>query len=206
MPIINFATATNPSEADFVTVIEGIIGAGRPLGMSYNSDLGILFNVDLPDASQAEADAVEAALIAAFPGQTSGAQAEPHGILCMLDGAPQVWAAMPNALTEFRGLSVFRAGVSMLKVEQVRLVVNVIVAGSANAKLATQWSTGAAFAYFDTGASGPQVSIASTGFKVSPWTDVPLGARLDGVAVRVVGLDGNGIASPSFGQVLVEGR
>jgi hypothetical protein len=206
MPIINFATAPNPTEAQIVAVIEGVIGTGRPLGMAYNFDLGILFYVDLADATQTEADAVQAALIAAFPAQTAGAQFEPHALLCMLDAAPQVWTNMPAALTEFRGNAAFRAGCSMRKVEQVRLVVNVLTVGVAGAILAAQWSTGAAFAFFDTVVSGPQVAINTLGFKVSAWTNVPSGARADGVAIRIIGQGGNGVADPEFGQVLVEGR
>lgn len=206
MPLINFATAPNPTEQQITAVVVGVIGSLRPINLSYNFDLGVLYSVDLPDATQVEADAVQAALVAAFPTQTGGAQNEPHSLLCMLDAAPQVWAAMPAALTEFRGLTSFRAGCSMRKVEQVRLVVNVLVAGAAGAVLAAQWSVGGAFAFFDVAGSGPNVVLTTTGFKVSPWVDVPSGARADGVAMRVTGSGGNAIAAPSFGQVLIEGR
>jgi hypothetical protein len=207
VPLISFQNQVHPTEADIVAVVEGVIGAGQSISLTYNFDLGILFSVDLPNASQAEADTVQAALIAAFPGETAGSGNEPHALLCMLDAAPQVWTAMPNALTEFRGLgNIFRCGASMLKVEQVRLVVQVLTIGSANAVLAAQWSTGAAFAFFDAGTSGPSVAINATGFAVSPWVSVPSGSRADGVAIRVIGSGGNGIASPAFGQILVEGR
>lgn len=205
-PLITFGQNNFATEAQLSAVIVATLGAGRSFSLTYNADLGTLFEVDLPDASQPETDAVRAALINAFPAETSGFRSEPHSLLCMLDGAPQAWNAMPAALTEFRGTNAFRAGCSMLKVEQVRLVANVLTPGVAGSLLAVQWSAGAAFAFFDVAGQGPQVSIAVAGFRVSPWTNVPVGARLDGVAIRVVGINGNGVVSPAFGQVLVEGK
>lgn len=57
----------NPPQADITALIVGVLGENRPITVEYNQDLGKLFAVDLPDATQAEADAVRAALVAAFP-------------------------------------------------------------------------------------------------------------------------------------------
>jgi hypothetical protein len=205
VPLITFAIAPNPTEAQIMAVIESVIGAGRPgVSLGYNFDLGVIFSVDLPDATQIEADAVQAALVAAFPSQTAGVQAEPHALLSIPNAG--IWTNMPAALTEFLGSPNWRAGCSMKKVEQVRLVVNVLTVGQAGALLAARWSTGGAFAFFDTVASGPQVTIATAGFRVSPWTNVPIAARMDGVAIQVIGQGGNAVLDPAFGQVLIEGR
>jgi hypothetical protein len=193
----------HPSEADIIAVVEGVIGAGRPIGLVYNFDLGIIFSVDLPDASQAEADAVSAALVAAFPDETSGGN-EPHAVLNLLDNLI-TWAAMPAALTELLGLARLRSAGSLQKVNQVRIVANVLTAGAAGSVLRAQWSTGAAFAAFDAGTNGPEMAIDSTGFKRSPWVSVPIAARAD-AALRIVGVGGNGVTSPQFGLVLIEGR
>lgn len=205
IPLITFANSTNPTEEEILAVVQGILGIGRPTSLTYDSQLGVIFSVDVPDASQGEADAIQAALIAAFPGQTSGLQNEPHALLCLLDNQ-SLWALMPAALTELLGNNQRRAGCSMRKVEQVRLVANVLTAGAAGSSLAAQWSTGGAFAFFDVPGAGPSVTVNVAGFRVSPWVNVPTAARADGVALRIVGQGGNAIASPSFGQLLIEGR
>lgn len=133
-------------------------------------------------------------------------QAMPQAVPILMPAAAAAWAAMPAALTELLGLTILRAAADLTGASQARLVVNVGTAGAATpAKLRVQYSTDlAVWAYLD-GISGPSVGIDSTGLKVSAWMSLDLSAAAD-VYLRVVGIDGDGIASPAFGSVYVQVR
>jgi len=197
-------TFSNNPELDLEAVLAAIrVRIPEPRPIDLVADSHTLFKVDLPDASQGEADLVQADLIAQFPAATTSAL-EPH-VLCLLapGSTAFTWTNMPAALTEFLGLTIHRQGGSLQKIEEVRLVANVIVVGQAGGVLRAQWSTGGAFADFAT--NGAQIPIDSTGFKRSAWVSIPTAARGD-CALRIVGVGGNGVLDPQFGVVLIEGR
>jgi len=56
-------------------------------------------------------------------------------------GSAVVWTNMPAALTEFLGTTINRVALNMIGASEVRFIVNVATAGSANAKLRMQYST-----------------------------------------------------------------
>ncbi|MDQ5822414.1 MAG: hypothetical protein M3540_13335, partial [Actinomycetota bacterium] len=86
---------------------------------------------------------------------------------------------------------------------QVRLLSNVGQAGTATAALRVQYSLDqAAWNYLD-GGTGPSVGINTTGLKVSAWLNLPAGAKAD-VFLRVVGINGDGTADPSFGNIILQ--
>lgn len=132
----------------------------------------------------------------------------------LADGAPVVWTAQPSALTEFLGamrhrlkfdLSACTAQAGLSKFNQARLMVNVTAAGATHAKTRVQYSIqGLVWHYLD-GLALPSVGINTTGIKVSTWIDLADGAKAD-VYLRLVGIDGDGIANPAFGLIAVQVR
>lgn len=116
------------------------------------------------------------------------------------------WTNQPAALTEIFGGTIGRLKALLNDYSEVRLHVNVLGAGAATpAKIRGQYSTDdSTYAYFD-GSSEPSVDISSTGRKVSSWIPLPAAAKAD-VFLRVVGIDGDAAADPSFGIIAFEFR
>ncbi len=124
-------------------------------------------------------------------------------------GSNQVWTDMPAAKTEVRGVDAFRVRADLTKALQVRLVAFVKVAGSTNAELRVEYSTDSTLtfgspAYLD-GGTGPSVNIATTGLRVSSWVTLAAGAQAD-VNLRLVGINGDGVADPSLGNAFLQVR
>jgi len=126
------------------------------------------------------------------------------GFLTILTDPVQTeWTNQPAALTELLGLTVHRTKVDLTNAGNVRIVVDVLAAGVAGAKLRAQYSTDAVtWAYFD-GATGPEVAIDATGTFASVTVNLGAGAKAD-VYVRVVGINGNGAADPAFGLIVLQ--
>jgi hypothetical protein len=132
-------------------------------------------------------------------------QAPPQTLPLLAPSAAVAWAAQPAALTELLGLAIHRGQADLAGCTEARLVVNVSAAGVAGAKLRAQYSLDlAAWAYLD-GVSGPSVDIGSAGLQASAWTAIEAAAAAD-VFLRLVGIDGNGIASPSLGAAFLQVR
>jgi hypothetical protein len=115
------------------------------------------------------------------------------------------WASMPAALTEMPSPNSpastrYRTQYDLTSATQARLVLTVTVAGSASANIRVQYSTNQSTWYYLDGSSGPSVAISSTGVKTSAWVNLTAGAKAD-VFLRIVGINGNGSASPSFGRI-----
>jgi hypothetical protein len=72
MGLITFKLQSTATEADFMAVIRQTIDPTRPVTMAYNADQGILYFVDLPDATAAETNKVRNDLRVAFPAETAG--------------------------------------------------------------------------------------------------------------------------------------
>jgi parallel beta-helix repeat protein len=129
-----------------------------------------------------------------------------HNVTIMSTATAATWTDMPAALTEFLGVTRHRVSYDLRRALQVRLMVNVATAGAADAKLRAQYSKdgGATWSYLD-GATGPEVAIGTTGLKVSSWAYLPTGAMAE-VLLRVVGLDGDGVADPAFNNLILQFR
>ena len=97
------------------------------------------------------------------------------------------------------GLDYLRIKTDLTSTTQARFFVNVITAGAgASTELRVQYSTDqAAWNYLD-GGTGPSVAINTTGLRVSSWATITAGAKQD-VFIRVVGINGDGVADPAFG-------
>lgn len=123
----------------------------------------------------------------------------------LADGDTHEWTNMPAALTEFLGVTSHRTKADLTEVEEVRLVVNVQTAGVAGAKLRVQYSTDESTWNYLDGGTGPSVAIDATGVEVSSYVALAAGAKAD-VFLRLVGIDGNGVVDPIFGNIMLEGQ
>jgi len=122
----------------------------------------------------------------------------------LADGAAVGWESQPSALTEFLGAMRHRLKFDLSKFNQARLIVNVTAAGYTNAKIRVQYSTALTWYYLDD-SSGPSVQISAAGLKVSTWIDLCDGTKAD-VFLRLVGIDGDAVASPAFGLIALQVR
>lgn len=115
------------------------------------------------------------------------------------------WTNMPAALTEIFGLDHFRSRADLSGFSEARLVVRVATAGVAGAQLRLQYFTDAAtWAYAD-GSTGPLVAIDAVGTAASTWQGLTAAAMAD-VHLRVVGIDGDGVADPAFSLIEAQVR
>jgi regulation of enolase protein 1 (concanavalin A-like superfamily) len=107
---------------------------------------------------------------------------------------------MPAAVTEFLGLAIQRTKADLSVATQSRVTVRVGVVPYANAKIKVQYSTDES-AWVDL----CSVTMPATANKtnIGTWTDIPSGAKAD-VFLRLVGIDGNGVADPSFGLITIQ--
>ncbi|MDD5614944.1 MAG: hypothetical protein PHH85_01945 [Candidatus Methanoperedens sp.] len=112
-----------------------------------------------------------------------------------------VWSNMPAALTEFVGSTSGRTKVNLSDVSRVLMQGNVAVVGAANAQLRLQYSTdnGTTWAYLD-GGTTPSISIGTLGYKSSGWVNIVPAARKE-VMLRIVGINGDGVADPQVAVV-----
>lgn len=123
------------------------------------------------------------------------------------------WTSMPAASTELVGATTSRVQHDMSGCQQMRLAANIITAGFAGSKLSVQYSLDDGATWFfmdgtadgDVGAETPQIVLTSTGYVKSAWMTIAAAARTD-VLLRIVGDDGNGVASPAFARIRAECR
>jgi len=113
------------------------------------------------------------------------------------DAALSAWTNMPAALTEFRAVLNTRTKIDLTAATQSRVIARVGVAPVANAKIKVQYSTDESV-WVDL----CSVTMPATANKtnVGSWTNVPAGAKAD-VFLRLVGIDGDGAADPTFGLI-----
>lgn len=101
-----------------------------------------------------------------------------------------IWISQPVGLTAFAGASSLYCRINLTNAASVRVVVPVLAAGAASAVIRAQYTTDTTCAsgwdYLD-GASGPSVSISSTGIKASSLISLATAAKAD-VCLRFVGL------------------
>ncbi len=117
----------------------------------------------------------------------------------------QTWTAMPAALTEFNGGQQGRIKVDLSLATQARLIVRTqSTVGASGAELRAQYSTDEnTWAYLD-GLTGPAIPLnAANATQVSAWVNLAAGAKAD-VFLRLIGINGDGSASPTFGNISVQ--
>jgi hypothetical protein len=110
---------------------------------------------------------------------------------------------MPSSLTEYLGIDrAFRVQYDLTYATQMRILAQVVTPGPTGAVLRVQYWDGSAWQYAD-GATGPSVAIDVAGDKASSWVTLVAGAKQDRI-LRIVGLNGDSVASPVFGLVAVQ--
>jgi hypothetical protein len=155
------------------------------------------FTVTHPNISAGNQSAIQTVITNHVADPLFGVSAATLDIFVVtINGAvPIVWTNMPLALTGTTGT---RTKIPLAGVRFTRLTADVLVAGSTNAVLIAQVSLdGSAWT------SGPQVSISSTGLKVSSLVVVPPQFQVD-CFFRIAGSGGDGAADPQFGLVTVQ--
>lgn len=114
------------------------------------------------------------------------------------------WAAMPLAVTELYGQTAHRAAFDLTNFTQIRFFANVVGAGSTNSKLRVQYSTDSGATWNAIGSiSDVEVQINSTGLRTVAFLNLIAGAKAD-VWLRIAGVGGDGVASPTLGTIGVE--
>lgn len=160
----------------------------------------------------------------------------PYGLLLSASepsAVPFVWTDMPNSVTAYPVTATnklwVQAGMALGYVRQVRLIVNVAVAGAAGSWMfgAATWWDFASSARVTRGLAGfgiakPGVFVDTVGLKDSGWVDTdgamrgfdpenpvspPLPAgELPFHRVQILGISGNSVNDPEFGSIFLYGR
>jgi hypothetical protein len=169
----------------------------RPVGIQVGNDKILM--VDLPDATQTEFDDVMEDLRATWPKQMNFGDAT-QAVFFITDAAAQAWTNQPAALTEFRGLTVFRQYANLETVSRIRLIARVETAGAPGSELRLQYSTDGNTWNYLSGTDSPKVSIAAVGLIQGAEVTIAAAAR-KAVQLRLVGINGNGTADPAFGTI-----
>jgi len=135
-----------------------------------------------------------------------GGAGVPSNVLVVSPGSTSFSWAVPATVTEFNGLTIYRAQHDLTNATQARLVLivdNGVSTPLSLPTLAVQYSLnhGLAWSYLD-GGTGPSVGWA-TGESHSGWVTIT-GAALTDALLRVVASGGNGSTSVSFGSIYVQ--
>ena len=119
--------------------------------------------------------------------------------------AALAWANMPALETELYSRTIYRIKADLINASQMRLMVNIQVAGAEIAKLRAQYGLTYTGQFFSLdGATGPSVDInVGTTLLVSDWVNIVDAAKTD-VFLRVVGINGDGATDPSFGHIMLQ--
>ncbi len=108
---------------------------------------------------------------------------------------------MPLALTELASVVHRRAVMNFSEVGQIRMSIRVSTIGVSGSVLYAQYSTDES-AWSTLVAN--TVSLFTTGTKVTAWENVPSGAKVSDVFVRIVGTGGNGTLDPIVGNIYLQ--
>ncbi len=137
------------------------------------------------------------------PSEWNDDHASPPFVVTLV-GTATTLSNMVAALTEFVAVNRFRSKVDMTNCTEARLTAALAVVGGAGSELRAQYWTGAAWAYLD-GVGGPALSLATLGTSVSAWVTCEAGAKAD-AEVRLVTINGDGLADPVVGTVTIQFR
>lgn len=120
--------------------------------------------------------------------------------------ATNTWTDMPAILTAFDGSDRYEMAANLISHTSVRLMVFVSAQGASTASIRAQYSldAGSSWTQLNDGV-GPEVSIAAGGLKVSSWYTLATSARTD-VWLRPIGIGGDGVVDPVFGNIHLEVR
>lgn len=179
-------------------------GVGRSMTPSWNNKV-LSLEMDPAGITQVQFDQLIVDLTAAFP-DAMAPENEFDTPFCLSDAAAMVWTAMPAALTEFRGLTVYRTLAHLGARTKGQIIVNVQTPGPAGSVLKMQCSldNGVTWRGLEPAGqgTGPTVSIATAGVIRGPFSDIDVLVRKN-VMLRLVGVGGNGTIAPSFGTTVM---
>lgn len=114
---------------------------------------------------------------------------------------------MSASLTVFyTGGNTFEMPTDLTNATQARIFVRVITVGHTTAELRAQFATtfGGSYGYLDA-AAGPAANISATGGALSAWVTLDASVKADGF-IRVISINGNGIADPVLAEIAVQVR
>jgi hypothetical protein len=126
-------------------------------------------------------------------------------IITSILGFDQAWTNMPAAVTELGATTRHRTRFDLTNVTKARLLVNVMVIGTATADLCVEYSLDQATWSALASGAGICTPINATGVRVSGFPNIAAAAKAD-VYLRVVGRNGNGTLDPAFGSISIEVR
>lgn len=115
------------------------------------------------------------------------------------------WINMPAAATELYGNANNRIPIDLSNFTQVRLIVNVLVLGTATATLGGECSLNNGATWTDFVTAGFTVNIGTVGLKASAWATIPLTNRASAL-LRIMGAGGNSAADPQFNRIELQFR
>lgn len=124
-------------------------------------------------------------------------------------GTASAWTSMPAALTEFRGQTATRQKANLAGKTQFRITLRTTgTAGATGSVIGVQYSTDeSTWNFLDDGsvtAGTNAAAITSTNTTVTTaWTNLATNAKGD-VTLRVVGQNGDGVISPTLGNIALE--
>lgn len=128
--------------------------------------------------------------------------APPFVLVLNAHSTSAIFSDMPAALTEPFSTRL-RLPIDLTYVDQVRLTVRVMTPGATGAKLRIQYSADQVTWNYLDGVSGPSVTIDAAIPVTSSWVTLAAGAKAD-VWLRLVGLDGDGVADPAWGLMTLQ--
>lgn len=164
---------------------------------TFKSSTGIGFNA----GTSTDSVILHRPTFASVATNTSGVVKSLKEKVISINHGAVAWTGMPAAETEIFGNTNRRTKTDLTDFLQCRVSVAVTAAGFAGSKIKIQYSTDEA-AWTDLTST---VIIDATGVKVSAWADIPTAAKAD-VFIRGAGIDGNGVANPSIGTVMLQVR
>jgi hypothetical protein len=163
--------------------------------------------ISIPDLPQTEFDSLIQSLIVDYP-EAMVDDVKQEIPFHITDSAAQTWTNMPAAITEFRGLTLFRCYTNLGVRTEGQLQVNVIVPGAIGAELRMQCSIDNGSTWRTLGAigtPGPSAAIDTVGTIKGPWANIGPAVRKE-VLLRLIGIGGNGTADPQFGEISLRVR
>lgn len=125
------------------------------------------------------------------------------------------WTNMPAAVTEFLGSTLHRVILDLQAATEARVCARVSIGGaSGTTGLRAQYSldTGTTWSYLDGASSpagsgsGPEVLVGAGGTFAGSWATIHANAKVGSALVRLVGIGGDGVSDPAFGNVHLETR
>ena len=201
---LNYATHSNTLDHNGGTQDTAISGK-EPANINIQAHV---ISAHAPSNAQKNSDILKSEIEAVLTGQISshthaggGSLPTPVNLTLFAGVALKAWTNMPAAETDLFGIAnLYYSKVDLTNATQSRIVVRIAVAPVVNAKIKVKYSTDGSTWYDLCSVTMP---ATANNTNVGVWTNIPAGAKAD-VFIKVVGIDGNGTADPSFGLITLQ--